>query len=157
MVGQLVSVEGKVVANPAKCRYVDSFEKHTKVSDNNVVADSTGSIQLILWEEWVNYFEDKSDHFKLFNLQVKYYDKMFLSSCSETFADEVADPGIDIKVELSDEVHEITVAEFDCVGRFQYSFLCFKCKRQIVPDNNIIEKCNNCGNSSKRENLSKSL
>ena len=158
MTNQLVSVAGKVVPCPSKFRIVESFGKQKKLTDQNLFADDTGSISLTLWEEWINYFDDNGDYFKLFNVVVKFYnDQLYLSTCSQSFAEvyedcvEVAIPGSDVDVNI------VKILEFDSVGKFQYYLNCCKCNKQIVPTSGTIAKCNNCGFSMKTSKLSKSL
>ena len=51
----------------------------------------------------------------------------------------------------------LNIQEFLSVGKFRYSYICQKCKNQIMATNQEIVKCNICGVSSKARRCEKSL
>ena len=86
MINQCISLRGLVVADDSKVRLVQCFEKPTKITDQNTISDETGVIPLTLWEEWINYFKENDRKcFKLYNLVVKYFGTLYVTTCSETF------------------------------------------------------------------------
>ena len=142
-----------------KIRTVEVSNRKLQIADCHV-SDTSGTIELTLWEEWINFFKsNETCLYKIFNLAVKEFDgSIHLSTCSETFVKESDMELCDIKEEIPEvQTNSFCIKEFDTVGRFRYSLRCPRCSKQNGPTSSSILKCSNCATSSKVEKFTKQL
>ena len=135
---ELVSVVGKLTTEYRARKEVIIYGKTTPLSEKNFIADSTGTISLTLWDEWIGYFDDQvadgNHYFKFHNLILKSFDPLgkYLTTCSEMFVEvnsQIEDLIVDIPVQAP--VQELKkIASITAFGIFMYSYIC-TCKKFI--------------------------
>ena len=109
VVGELVAVKAKIDLSHGKEKTVNFNLKATKVLNKGIIYDEHGSMELTLWEEWIDWIKDNvtngHDYFNCKNLLVREFNNVkYLSTCSDSDITVMDEDAPDVSYIENDEV-----------------------------------------------------
>ena len=161
-VGILYSFKAELSLKHAIESTVTIRGKQVKVLNQCYISDGTATVEVTIWEEWIDYFKDQSKSGKKFfsfhNLLVKQFGtNKTLQTCSDTFTEVLETPLLDVAFDIDDEdkEQELVIKEFDVVKHVKYHMLCGSCSKKLKATNTVLIKCETCGSTCRTQNLKK--
>ena len=159
-VGDCVNVQASIDLSHAITSEVLIGTKRKAVMNDAILFNTTGSIHLTLWDDWIAHMQElskKNTCFKIHSLLVKEFNgELSLSTCSDTEINVLEDQNF-VKPETDKSLKPIiTVGEFEFVQDIIYEFICNHCQRGFKAiEGSIVLKCNHCFTTQRIKNLEK--